>query len=150
MHATLRRTLFGGIPVAFLADLSLTAMRVFTGLALALAHGLGKVRGAGDPDGFVQNAPEAMGFPLPVLFGWMAALSEFAGGILLAVGLLTRVASFFVLSTMAVAAFYHHMYLQSDPFLGYERALLFLVIALQFIVLGGGRFSIDRFIRRNL
>jgi putative oxidoreductase len=124
----------------WLAEVASLVLRVFTGLALALAHGLGKLP---PPEPFVQGVAE-MGFPLPGFFAWSAGLSEFAGGLLLALGLATRPASLFIVFTMAVAAFVAHA---DDPFLGKERALLFLVIALMFMLKGAGRLSVDAGLR---
>jgi putative oxidoreductase len=85
-----------------------------------------------------------MGFPLPALFAWAAALSESLGGLLLAVGLLTRPAAFFILVTMFVAAFIRQA---GDPFLERELALLYGAVAIQFLLVGSGRFGLDAFFR---
>src|SRR4051812_36018328 len=66
-------------------DLALLILRVSFGFALALTHGRAKLAA---PTRFFEGLGKH-GFPLPVLFGWAAILSEFAGGLLLAVGLLT-------------------------------------------------------------
>lgn len=144
-----RSLLLGGwMPERIGADAAFTAVRVCTGLAMALGHGWGKVSGPAEQ---VVNRAANLGFPLPELFGWGAALSEFAGGLLLAAGLLTRPAAFFILCTMTVAIF-SHWHVRGDPFTGpdgsYERASLFWLICLQFIVLGSGRLGLDRVLRR--
>jgi len=117
----------------------LALVRVYVGLVMALAHGLGKVQ---DPSGAI-GAAEGLGFPAPSVFGWAAALSEFLGGLFLAAGLLTRPAAFFVLVTMLVAAFGVH---QADPFGKKEFALAYAALALAFLALGSGRFGIDRWL----
>jgi putative oxidoreductase len=81
-----------------------------------------------------------MGFPSPDLFAWAAALSEFLGGILIALGLGTRIAAFFVFSTMTVAVFIRHA---SDTFDVKELALLYGTIAMAIVLIGPGRFSLD-------
>jgi putative oxidoreductase len=50
------------------------------GLYLALGHGLGKVTGLAGGDSRLPEALAGMGFPMPVLFAWAAALAELAGG----------------------------------------------------------------------
>ena len=95
----LHSLLFGSGDTSRPTDLGLLVLRLGIGLTLALAHGLGKLPPS---DGFIEGTA-AMGFPLPVLFAWAAALSEFLGGLLLAVGLATRPAAVFVSVTMAVA-----------------------------------------------
>lgn len=86
-----------------------------------------------------------MGFPLPGLFAWAAALSEFLGGILVALGLATRPAAFFVFATMAVAAFIRHA---PDPFRVKELALAYWTMAGTLILMGGGPWSLDALLCR--
>ncbi|HXH76607.1 MAG TPA: DoxX family protein [Bacteriovoracaceae bacterium] len=123
-------------------EFSITLLRVFSGLTMALAHGLGKVP---PPDQLIQGVG-AMGFPMPVFFAWLAGLSELLCGILLAIGLLTRPAAFFLSITMLVAAFIAH---GSDPFSVREHSLLYLVIFLFFFMRGSGRWSVDHTISRG-
>ena len=123
-----------------LADLGLATLRIFAGLAMALAHGIGKVPPTED---FIQGVGE-LGFPTPFLFAWLAGISEFFGGLLMAAGLLTRPAALMVLGTMFVAAFISHA---DDPFRAQEKALLFMFVALFFTMAGGGRYSLDAFLR---
>lgn len=140
----LKKLLIGGAAIeSASANAGLAVLRVFTGLSMALAHGLGKVPPSA---GFVE-ATANMGFPLPALFAWTAGLSEFAGGLLVALGLGTRPAAFFVGCTMAVAAFVRHA---GDPFASQEKALLFLAIAVAFALAGGGKYSLDGWLRARL
>lgn len=135
---TARSLVFGSGDTSPATDLGLLVLRLGAGLTLAFAHGLGKLPPSA---GFVEGTAE-MGFPVPTLFAWAAALSEFAGGLLVAVGLLTRPAALFVVITMAVAAFVRHA---GDPFSDVERALLFLVAFLAILLAGAGRYAVDRF-----
>jgi putative oxidoreductase len=121
-------------------ELSVTALRVFAGLSMAFGHGLGKL----PPSENLISGAEAMGFPMPVVFAWCAGLSEFLGGIFLALGFLTRPSAFFIGFTMVVAGFVRHA---QDPFKIKELAFLYLAVMLVFAVRGAGRFSLDRFIR---
>ena len=118
-------------------------LRVFMGLGISLFHGYGKVFG-GRMEQFTEGVAK-MGFPMPDVFAWTGALSEFLGGILIALGLGTRIAAFFVFSTMAVAAFIRHA---SDPFDVKELALLYGTIAMAIVPIGPGRFSLDHLICR--
>ena len=115
-------------------------LRLFTGLALAFGHGLGKVQ---DPSKIIA-ATEKMGFPLPTLFGYAAAGAEFFGGLLLALGLLTRPAAFLVVCVMATAFLGVH---RGDPFKAQELALCYGVAALAVLLAGGGRYSFDALVR---
>ena len=123
-----------------LADVALLILRVMAGFALAYYHGLGKIPPS---PGFVEGVAE-MGYPAPHLFAWAAALAETVGGTLLAVGLFTRPASFFIAWTMASAFFIRHA---DDTFLQAEKAYLFGGIALFYLLTGAGRFSLDHLLR---
>lgn len=123
-------------PTASAGDWGLLALRVFAGLALALAHGIGKVPPS---EGFVQGVT-GMGFPVPVVFAWAGALAESLGGLLLALGLFTRPAAFFILINMLVASFVMQA---GDSFLERELALLYAFVAFSYMLSGPGRLSLD-------
>jgi putative oxidoreductase len=145
-------------------DVALLLLRL-TGLGLALFHGWGKIASfaTGGGDGFFSGV-EALGFPLPGVFAWAAALSEFGGGLLVALGLGTRVAASFAGFTMFVAAFLRHRFHQhllvavglmdaapeevkkwGNP----EMSLIYLMGFIALILMGGGRYSLDYLIRRK-
>lgn len=133
------RTFFFASDRSLSTGLGLLVLRLFAGLAMAFAHGLGKLPPS---EGFVETTAN-LGFPFPALFAWMAGLSEFVGGLLVALGLLTRPASFFLVVTMAVAAFGQH---GGDPFGQMEMSLLYGSVFLCTLVAGSGRYGIDRFL----
>jgi putative oxidoreductase len=112
-------------------------LRLWTGLALALAHGVGKVSNL---PGFTASVAKK-GFFLPEVLGPAAALSELVGGLLLVIGLLTRVAATFVLVTLLVAGLIVHA---ADPFMKKELALTYAISALVLLLAGPGRYSLDR------
>jgi putative oxidoreductase len=149
---------------SFMTDTALLILRL-SGLGLALAHGWPKLERflSGGSAPFVEGVA-SLGFPYPTVFAWAAMVSELAGGLLVALGLLTRVAAAFSAFTMFVAAFLRHkLALQTLAFFGIspvseevleswgnpERAALYLVIFLALTFLGGGRFSLDRLVRRG-
>jgi putative oxidoreductase len=122
------------------ADVALLLIRIVAGLAFMM-HGWGKIQnpfGWLGPDGFA-----------PGLFQALAALSEFAGGLAWILGLLTPLASLGILSTMAVA-FWFHAFMRGDPFVAmaggpsFELAVLYFSVALLLMAMGPGRFSLDR------
>ena len=138
----LKKILFGGESgLSPLANAGLTLLRIAAGGTLALSHGIGKIPPS---DGFIEGTAK-LGFPLPALFAWAAALSEFLGGAFLALGLFTRVSSFFIVVTMLVALLGVH---RADPFQKQELAFLYLFIALAFMLKGSGDWSIDSFLRK--
>jgi putative oxidoreductase len=120
----------------------LFVLRILTGLFIALGHGINKIP---PPEGFIRIV-SSLGFPFPGLFAWIAGLSEFAGGILLILGLLTRPSAFLLIVTMMVAAFLRH---SADPFARKELALLYLFIFLFILLVGAGKFSLDYLLRRK-
>lgn len=139
----LKQLLFGPVPTASRAnDLGLLALRVIGGLSLALAHGLGKM----PPSARFLDRVADLGFPLPVLFAWAAALTEFAGGLLLVVGLLTRPAALFVIINFLVIIFHVQA---GDPFDDQELPLLFLMVGLTLLGTGAGRYALDAVISRR-
>jgi putative oxidoreductase len=137
----IKQVVFGGAVIeSTLANVGLTILRVFTGLSMAFAHGLGKVPPS---ERFVEGTAN-MGFPLPEFFAWAAGLSEFGGGLFFALGLFTRPSAFLLCCTMFVAGFIRHA---ADPFGGKEKALLFLAISLAFLLIGAGKYGVDTWVR---
>lgn len=123
-------------------DLGLLIFRLFLGGAMAWAHGLGKLP---PPDKMIEGVT-ALGFPLPIVFAWAAALSEFLGGILIALGLFTRYSALFLGITMAVAGFIIH---GQDPFSSKELAFFYLSGTVLLIFTGAGSYSLDKIIRKK-
>ena len=128
---------------SFWLDIGLLWLRVGAGVGIAY-HGHGKIFG-GHMDKFIEGVAQ-MGFPSPEFFGWAAALSEFAGGILLAVGLFGRYAACFIAVTMGVAIFIKHV---QDPLKVKELALAYFVISSALVMMGPGTFSLDGMRKRN-
>ena len=118
------------------SHLALLFLRLYAGLAMAFAHGSGKIP---PKEPFVSSL-ETMGFPMPQAFAWLAGLAEFVGGLLVAMGLLSRPSSLSLMVTMLVAAFLAHA---NDPFQKKEMALLYFFVYLLIFLMGPGKFSID-------
>lgn len=124
-------------------DVAMLLLRVALGATMAFQHGAAKVFG-GMPE-FIQGV-EKMGFPAPEFFAWAAALSEFLGGILIMVGLGTRIASFLMACSMAVAVFITHA---ADPFQVKELAVAYLVSSVVLFLMGPGKISLDHLLARR-
>lgn len=138
----LKNILFGAESgLSHSANAGLVLLRLFAGTAMAIGHGLSKI----PPPDEVITGIGGLGFPLPHLFAWLAGLAELVGGMLLAVGLFTRPAAFFILVTMFVAAFVAH---GPDSFEVKELALLYMFIAIAFLLKGSGDWSLDAFLRK--
>lgn len=119
------------------ASVGILLLRLYAGVALAL-HGWPKIQ---TPFHWMDRMPGAAPGALQAL----AALSEFGGGIALALGFLTPLAAFGVACTMARAVTVHVG--RGDPFVGrggsYEPALGYLLMAVLFFAAGPGRYSLD-------
>lgn len=126
-------------PIDSLGSVALVLLRLVVGVAF-LIHGWPKIQ---NPFGWM---PPAAGVPSPLLF--LAALSEFGGGLALIFGLLTPLAMFGLACTMAKAVHVHAI-VRGDPFVAkgggssYELALVFFALAIAFLFIGPGRYSAD-------
>jgi putative oxidoreductase len=126
-----------------MSDVVLLLLRVGTGLLLIVNHGWGKLTSAygyvaqGKDWKFIEGVGD-LGFPLPAFFAIAAALAESIGSTLLILGLFTRYAALFIMITMGVAIYRH---VTTD--FKFEMAALYFLIALTFLFVPPGRFSID-------
>jgi len=88
---------------------------------------------------------------LPASLALTAGIIEFFGGLLLAAGIATRPVAALVFGLMAVAVVQVH--LPAGFFWttgGYEYPLLWGIVALSFVIRGGGRYSVDGLIAREI
>ena len=127
------------------ANVGLLLLRVFVGAAM-LTHGIPKITGGPEFWAGLGATMGKIGAPGPAVFwGFMAAVAESVGALLLLLGALTTVASFLLVINMSVAAFVAHA---ADPFATKELALFYLVAVIFFLFKGAGRYSVDRLIRK--
>ena len=120
-------------------SLGLLLIRLGIGFSFAYFHGWDKISGGVEKWELLGNEMQYLGIHFwPAFWGFMAAFAEFAGGILLIIGLLTRPAAFLMACTMAVANLmhYHKTGLESHPF-----EMLFIFVAL--MIMGAGKYSLD-------
>ena len=93
---------------------------------------------------------ESMGMPFPTLNAYLAGTTEFAGVILLALGLGTRIISIPLIITMIVAIFTVHI---DNGFSaaknGFEIPFYFIIFLLVLIINGPGRLSVDYLIAKR-
>ena len=132
---------------AMFPQVGLAGLRIIVGILVAVFHGWHKVvQGwqyltAGSDWPLLHDTAQ-LGFPLPVLFTILAALSQFLGGSLLVVGAYTRVAALMVASTMFTATVFNVQTAGPDV----QLAGLYALVSLAFVLIGGGRWSIDRYL----
>lgn len=117
------------------ASAGLLMVRLICGAAMMI-HGWSKIQ---NPMGWMGP-----GAPVPGILQALAAISEFGGGLAWIIGLLTPLASFGLVCTMAVAAWTH--YSKGDPYGKYELALAYFSVAFLMMFSGAGRFSLDALI----
>lgn len=124
-------------------SIGLLVLRAGAGLSMALGHGLGKFQKlvAGGPIKFAD--PFHIG---PTASITLAVVGELVCGLLLALGLGTRLATLPFGFTMVVALVHVH---RADPFGTMEKAVLYLVVALTLFFTGPGRFSLDHVLSRR-
>jgi putative oxidoreductase len=126
-------------------DLGLLVLRLGMGL-MFVTHGWPKMLGGPEKWEALGGAMAHLGVDFGhQLFGLAAALAEFLGGVLLALGLGTRVAALFLLATMVVAATMHLA--EGDGLKGASHAIEAGVVFAALALTGAGRFSVDRRIR---
>jgi len=122
---------------AALHDSAETLLRVVAGAAL-VTHGLGKVA---DPFGAVGMV-EGLGFYPGVFWSPLLSFTEFFAGIFIAIGLLTRPASFAAMFILLVTVWFHAITM-GQGYSGAEKSILWAAIMLFFVIRGGNRHSVD-------
>ena len=120
-------------------DLGLLMLRLVVGLTLA-AHGTQKLFGwfGGMPPG------------VPKALIWSAGSIELLGGLLIMVGLFTRIVAFICSGQMAVAYFTGHATHGFWPIVNHgEPAILFCWLFLYIAAAGYGAFALDQLRKRT-
>lgn len=126
---------FGIIPASWSGPL-LSILRVMTGL-LFLAHGTAKLLQWPAVEMFKD------GVPIASLFG-IGGIIEIVGGILIVIGLFTRLTAFILSGMMTVAYFMFHAPAGFYPILnGGELAVLYCFVFLYLAAAGPGPWSVD-------
>lgn len=118
-------------------NIALLLLRIVFAGSMLYGHGLSK---------FYRLIEGNLSFANPIGIGEaptlvLAVFSEFLAPIFILVGYKTKIFSFFPAATMFVAAFIVHL---SDPFARKEKAILFLIGFIVIMMMGPGKYSIDR------
>lgn len=146
-HVTRTLILGSPFPGTVSIDLGLVLIRLTTGVLLCTVFEKFLPRDGrwGPQDWFIADVAK-MGFPFPWFFAWCAVLSEFFGGILLALGLFARSAAFFNAVTTFVAAFIFH---KGDVSGSALMGTVFFASTLGLTLTGPGRVSLDYLVWRS-
>jgi putative oxidoreductase len=134
---------FAGIYKTF-EPLALPLLRLVMGLTL-VPHGCQKLFGWFGGAGFEKFTEifDKIGWHPAVLWVALVALTETLGGLMLAFGFLTRFAAAAILIFMINAVWFTSAKGFFWPQGGLEYPLVIAVIALVFLIRGGGKYSID-------
>ncbi len=133
-----------GEKVGKYSDFAPLVMRLVLGLVLVW-HGLLMSPGAklldiaGTADGFGMY----FGLPVPIVFAVIAAVVEGIGGILLLLGVATRLVGLLVVIQFAIASLLH-LVRQGIAVSNYELPLLILAGGVVVLLLGGGPYSLEK------
>ncbi|GGA84099.1 hypothetical protein GCM10011491_09480 [Brucella endophytica] len=120
-----------------------TLLRVIGGGAL-VTHGYGKIMNPFGASGMV----ESLGFYPGAFWSPLLSATEFFGGILIAIGLLTRPAAFAATIVLLVTIWFHWG-VQGQGFSGAEKSILWTAILFFFVIRGANRQSVDGLIGKQ-
>ena len=118
-------------------------LRASIGVMIFYIHGLHKLEGGlaylqhGTPWTLAKEVAE-MHFPAPVASAFAATFLQFVCSPLLALGLFTRLNAALLTGTLSVAIL-QNLLAGRDP----QLAILYVLVLLSLVFLGGGRFSMD-------
>jgi len=120
-----------------LQPLALVVMRLALG-AVILAHGYHKVFG-----GLHHHAQFVASLGLPAWTAYLSSFTEFFGGLLVLLGLFTRVAAFAICIDLSVAIVKVHLHNGLMGNGGYEFPLALAALAFALTFFGAGPIAID-------
>ena len=128
-------------------DWGLLVMRLGVGLAF-MVHGWPKISGGVEFWTKLGGAIGVVGITFaPVFWGFMAAASEFFGGLLVALGLFARPAAALMGFTMIIATTMHIT--RGDGFNVFSHPLKLAFVFIGLVLLGAGKYSFDNWCARG-
>ena len=125
-------------------NLGLLILRVGIGV-MFIMHGYPKIIGGPDKWEKLGGAMGNLGVDyFPVFWGFMAALAEFGGGILLITGLMFRPVCLLMLFTMIVATL-HHLG-RGDTIMEASHSIELGIVFLSMLFIGPGRYRLGKIV----
>lgn len=122
-------------------DLGLLILRLGIGLMFFFVHGIPKLQGGPEMWGKIGGAMGHFGITFfPVLWGFLASVTEGIGGLMLALGIFTRTSAAFMAFTMLIAAAHHLK--SGDPVSTASHAIEAGFVFLALVWLGAGKYAL--------
>ena len=129
-------------------NFGIAIVRVGLGIIMMI-HGIPKIMGGVPKWQWLGNTMNNFGIYFwPIAWGLLAASVETFGGFSFAIGLGTRFIALLLSLQMLVALVYHLS--KGDDFTTYSHALSLMIVFIGFVAIGGGYYSVDSYLRKNL
>lgn len=122
-------------------SIAMLVLRIVSGLTMAFSHGLGKLENYSKA---VETFPDPFGAGSQLSL-ILAIFAEFFCGIFVAFGFATRFTVMPLIITMATAFFIIH---GGDEFGDKEMSFIYLAMYLIILIIGPGKYSIDKLISK--
>jgi putative oxidoreductase len=107
-----------------------------------IMHGKG-LFDAGAMQGFSKYLENDLHFPMPMLMAYLRTGAELFGGIMLILGIFTRLGAFLIMFTMLVATF---TAAKGDLMGEGETPFVYAIFCLTIILIGAGKYSLDAYL----
>jgi len=146
-----KRLIFPGLAGLYdlFAPASYSFMRFATG-AVLVPHGIQKIM-LGSAGALAPYIQKQMGLPYPMVWAYLAIFTESVVAACLAIGLFTRLAALIMCVYMAIIVlFFQWQFGYFWTAKGYEYALLWCLLSFAIFFRGGGRYSVDRWLGKEL
>jgi len=130
---------FSSTPLS--ADLAALLLRLIVGGTLCFYHGIDKIN---HYKLYLSYSTNIIGIGTQLSYN-LIIFAELVCAFFVCIGLLTRLFVLPILINFSVAVFIAH---SADTFQVKELAFLFLVLTLPILVLGSGRYSVDRLLKK--
>ena len=128
-------------------NIGILILRIGLGIMFVF-HGYPKLFGGPESWEQVGSAMQVIGIEsLPIVFGFLAAIAEFFGGLCLIFGLYFKTALSALMVVMVVATIYHIA--AGDSFARISHPIEVFVVLVSLLFLGTGRPNLDRTLKRR-
>ena len=128
---------------SYMKDIALTVLRIGIGI-IFMKHGSAKLFGGIKSWHWLGNQMGNLGITFaPLFWGFMAAISEFFGGLSFILGFGIRISALFLICVMLVAIAMH--YTQGDSWIKISYPISMLLVFITFLIAGAGPYSLSAY-----